>query len=146
MIKKKVIRCKLINNYNINEHWIFEIIKPEHQFNYELPSIPNIYARCEKSMELFDELSRKNIQKYKFKFNDIICINSVAGSGKTSTLLKLGLKYNKEKILYIAFNRSLVVDLEKKLKKLNIKSICPKTFDSLIRLIFIIRNKLDENI
>ena len=80
-----------------------EGIKLFKNINNELDSVNIIYARCKKSMYLLDDIHRKYICDYLFNENDILAIKSVAGSGKTTTLLNIAKKHNDKKILYIAF-------------------------------------------
>ena len=55
-----------------------------------------------------------NSDKLSFK------INAVAGSGKTTTLLEYAKKNSNLKILYLAYNKSLQVSLQDKLKEYNL--------------------------
>ena len=96
-----------------------------------------IYARCKKSMELLDDIHRKYVCDYLFKENDILAIKSVAGSGKTTTLLNIAKKHNDKKILYIAFNKSLITEIKNKIKTQKIRNIKPFTFDALLYKLFI---------
>lgn len=101
-----------------------------------LSEINIVYARCKKSMEYLDEKHRNYISEYKFKKKDLIAIQSVAGSGKTTTLLNLAKKKMNEKILYLSYNKSLINEITIKIKHLKINNIIPKTFDSLLYNIF----------
>jgi hypothetical protein len=96
-----------------------------------------IYARCKKSMYLLDDIHRKYVCNYLFNENDILAIKSVAGSGKTTTLLNIAKKHNDKKILYIAFNKSLITEIKDKIKSPNIHNIQPFTFDALLYKLFI---------
>ena len=96
-----------------------------------------IYGRCKRSMCLLDDIHRLYINNRKFKANDIIAIKSVAGSGKTTTLLNLARKFSKKKILYLAFNKSLITEIKDKIKKENINNLLPHTFDALLYKLFI---------
>jgi hypothetical protein len=96
-----------------------------------------IYARCKKSMYLLDDIHRKYVCNYLFNKNDILAIKSVAGSGKTTTLLNIAKKHNDKKILYIAFNKSLITEIKDKIKSQNIHNIQPFTFDALLYKLFI---------
>ena len=96
-----------------------------------------IYARCKKSMYLLDDIHRKYVCNYLFNENDILAIKSVAGSGKTTTLLNIAKKHNDKKILYIAFNKSLITEIKDKIKSQNIHNIQPFTFDALLYKLFI---------
>lgn len=103
----------------------------------EIPIIPIIYARCRASMYLLDGIHREYIKKHKFKKNQIVGIKSVAGSGKTTTLLTLSKIHKKKKILYIAFNKSLIKEIKNKIRKEKIKNLYPKTFDALLYSLYI---------
>ncbi len=87
-----------------------------------------IYARCDKSMILLDDIHRNYVNNVNLLNNNIIAIKSVAGSGKTTTLLNIAKTHSKKKILYLAFNKSLINEIENK----NIKNLYPMTIDSLI--------------
>ena len=104
---------------------------------------PVIYGRCNDSMMFLDKVYREYIYKHKFNKNDIIAIKSVAGSGKTTTLLELSKIHKNKKILYIAFNKSLIDEIKDKIVKKDIKNLYPFTFDALSRLIFI--NNMKKN-
>ena len=58
-------------------------------------------------------------------------INAVAGSGKTTTLLEYAKKNSHLKILYLAYNKSLQVSLQKKLKEYNLNHMNVSTIHSL---------------
>ncbi len=103
-----------------------------------------IYGRCKNSMTFLDKLYRDYIYKHKFKKNQIIAIKSVAGSGKTTTLLELAKIHNNKNILYIAFNKSLITEIKEKIKERGLKNIFPLTFDSLMRTVFIIKTQIDN--
>ncbi len=97
----------------------------------EAESVRIIYARCKKSMMLLDGIHRRYVKRHLFEKNDILAIKSVAGSGKTTTLLDLAKLHNK-KILYLAFNKSLITEIEGKIQRDKIKNLNPMTFDSLL--------------
>ena len=99
----------------------------------ELEKVRIIYARCKKSMYLLDGIHRRNVNKHQFEPNEILAIKSVAGSGKTTTLLELSKIHNTKKILYLAFNKALITDIGAKIKKQGIKNLHPQTFHSLVR-------------
>tara|TARA_A100001015_G_scaffold313174_2_gene419838 strand:+ start:355 stop:2490 length:2136 start_codon:yes stop_codon:yes gene_type:complete len=123
---------------------IFDFIPDELKYNNDLFEIDLAYARCEKSMELFDKINRKKINKLvKQNKNEIIAIKAVAGSGKTTTLLNLA-DIIKTKILYIAFNKALIEEVDDKKRKLKKKNIYPNTFDKLMRNIFISRTNIQN--
>lgn len=97
----------------------------------EAESVRIIYARCKKSMMLLDGVHRRYVKRHVFAQNDILAIKSVAGSGKTTTLLDLA-KLHDKKILYLAFNKSLITEIEGKIHRDKIKNLIPMTFDSLL--------------
>lgn len=66
-----------------------------------------------------------NSDKLSFK------INAVAGSGKTTTLLEYAKKNSNLKILYLAYNKSLQVALQEKLKNYNLPYMQVSTIHSL---------------
>tara|TARA_B100000035_G_scaffold315203_1_gene334408 strand:+ start:2127 stop:4193 length:2067 start_codon:yes stop_codon:yes gene_type:complete len=113
-----------------------KLFHDNHNKQKKLDSIKICYARCRQSMYLLDEIHRNNLKKYNFKKHDIIAIKSVAGSGKTTTLLDLAKINKSKKILYLAFNKNLITEIQTKLKKQNITNLFPRTFDSLMRNIY----------
>ena len=112
----------------------------------ELEKVRIIYARCKKSMFLLDGIHRRYVNKHQFEPNEILAIKSVAGSGKTTTLLELSKIHNTKKILYLAFNKGLITDIDAKIKKQGIKNLHPQTFHSLARGAFISVNKKEPEI
>jgi ATP-dependent exoDNAse (exonuclease V) beta subunit len=112
-----------------------EIINNNLKNNIEVINI--IYGRCENSMIFLDKVYRDYIYRHKFKNNEIVAIKSVAGSGKTTTLLELSKIHNNKKILYIAFNKSLISEIKDKIKNQSITNLIPITFDALMREVFI---------
>ena len=98
-----------------------------------IETIKTINARCLNSMQGLDSVHRKYINKHTFGNSDIIAIKSVAGSGKTTTLLNLAKIHKDKKILYLAFNKNLITEIRKKKSS----NLYPRTFDSLMRDIFI---------
>ncbi|MGE0050113.1 MAG: UvrD-helicase domain-containing protein [Arcobacter sp.] len=66
-----------------------------------------------------------NSQELSFK------INAVAGSGKTTTLLEYAKRNSNLKILYLAYNKSLQISLQKKLKDYNLPYMHISTIHSL---------------
>ena len=102
------------------------------RFNENMEQINIIYGRCKKSMTLLDDIHRHYITNYKFNKNETIAIKSVAGSGKTTTLMEIAKRNSNKKILYLAFNKSLIEEIGEKVKKQSLKNLHPKTFDSMI--------------
>ena len=95
-------------------------------------SIQIAKARCEASMYKLDDIHRNYVNSHNFKHNDVVAIQSVAGSGKTTTLLNLAKIHKTKKILYIAFNKSLISEIKQKVYQQSIRNLIPMTFDSLI--------------
>ena len=112
----------------------------------ELEKVRIIYARCKKSMYLLDGIHRRYVNKHQFEPNEILGIKSVAGSGKTTTLLELSKIHNTKKILYLAFNKALITDIGATIKKQGIKNLHPQTFHSLVRGSFIAVKKREPDI
>ena len=111
--------------------------------NIEITNV--IYARCKKSMYLLDDIHRKYVNTHVFNKGDILAIKSVAGSGKTTTLLNLAKIHNKKRILYVAFNKSLIEEIKGKIKEYKITNLFPFTFDALIYdCYYTIKNKNPE--
>jgi len=98
----------------------------------EMEKVPIVYGRCKKSMTLLDDIHRRYVYKHQFQPNEIVGIKSVAGSGKTTTLLELAKIHAGKKILYLAFNKALITEIEGKIKKQSINNLFPCTFHSLI--------------
>jgi hypothetical protein len=114
-------------------------------FNKSIECTRIMYARCKKSMYLLDDIHRKYVNTHQFKKNDILAIKSVAGSGKTTTLLNLAKIYNKKRILYLAFNKSLITEIQSKIKSNKIDNLKPSTFDALLYdCYYNIKNKRPE--
>ena len=148
-VEKKVLFCKIISFENVKKNFNNKDLQSENnnKLNYpEIPSVDVIYARCKKSMKFLDKLYRGYINNYNFQKNDIVAIKSVAGSGKTTTLLNLSKIHNDKKILYLAFNKSLINEINEKKHKQGIKNLYPKTFDSLMREIYIKINDIEPSI
>ena len=137
---EKVSLKYILENTDLNKNISKEIIKELEEINTNIKKCNFINARCIKSMEKLDDIHRNYIKKDIFKKNEIVAIKSVAGSGKTTTLLNLAKQHNKKKILYLAFNKSLIEEIRNKLKKQNITNLYPVTFDSLMRKAFIKKN------
>ena len=97
-----------------------------------MESVQIAYARCKDSMLHLDDIHRTYIRELDFNGNNSIAVKAVAGSGKTTTILDLAKKHSKKRILYLAFNKSLVTDIEGKLVKKGIRNMEVRTFDSLL--------------
>ena len=112
----------------------------------KIEQIKIAYARCERSMFKLDDHHRQYINKHNFKTNDVVAIQSVAGSGKTTTLMTLAKTHKAKRILYIAFNKSLITEIKQKVYTQGLKNLFPMTFDSLLYQMFIAIKKRDPNI
>ena len=107
----------------------------------EIPTVNIIYARCKKSMFLLDGIHRRYVKRHVFQDNDILAIKSVAGSGKTTTLLELAKIHSDKKILYLAFNKALISEIQLKIKNQEIKNLSPLTFDKVLYQMYINNKK-----
>jgi len=103
-----------------------------------------IYGRCEKSMLLLDDIHRNYVNRYFFKEKDVIGIKSVAGSGKTATLLELSKTHSNKRVLYLAYDKNVIKEMENKSK--NVNNLIVKTFDSLMYEIFVFNEDRELNI
>jgi hypothetical protein len=138
-------KFRIISENVLREMWLCKIISgddlPE-KFNEngdDINEVNVIYGRCVDSMKFLDKVYRKYIYKHKFSENDIVAIKSVAGSGKTTTLLELAKTHAKKRILYIAFNKSLITEIRGKIVEKKIKNLFPVTFDALMRDVYIFK-------
>jgi superfamily I DNA/RNA helicase len=93
-----------------------------------VPEVEMIYGRCVPSMRFLDSKHREYVNIMKLGKGDILAIKSVAGSGKTTTLLKLADVHKNKRILYLAFNKSLIEEIKQKAPS----NLQPRTFDSLL--------------
>jgi hypothetical protein len=134
-----------------NETCLKNIIRDEGLLYYrgitkELELVRNIYARCKKSMFILDGVYRSYIKRHKFEQNEVVAIKSVAGSGKTTTLLELAKIHENKKILYLAFNKALITDITTKISKQKIKNLVPCTFHSLVYNAYVSNKKREPDI
>ena len=67
-----------------------------------------IFANCNKSGLLLDKIYRDEFMKIDYNRYKIISVKAIAGSGKTTLLLNFAKEMNHKKILYLAFNKSIV--------------------------------------
>lgn len=107
------------------------------KLNNKLKLTRTINAKCSLSMNLLDNIHRNYVLSKNLSHNEILAIKSVAGSGKTTTLLNVAKKHKDKNILYLAFNKSLVSEIQSKIKKENIKNMKPFTFDKLMRQVYV---------
>jgi hypothetical protein len=141
--------CKVITFSDFLELSSLKNIITEKEIEYyqnkklDIEITPVIYGRCECSMTFLDKVYRDYLYKHKFNKNEIVAVKSVAGSGKTTTLLELSKIHKNKRILYIAFNKSLIDEIREKISKKQIKNLYPITFDALSRLVFI--NNMKKN-
>ena len=123
-----------------------EYFKSLEQTSISIETIPIAYARCEASMVFLDTIHRNYVNAHVFKPNTVTAIQSVAGSGKTTTLLNLAKIHATKRILYIAFNKSLITEIKDKIKIQGIKNLYPYTFDALLYQLYTQVKKRDPNI
>ena len=134
--------CKILTYEQLLEQSnLTNIVKKENKTDIEIIQV--IYGRCINSMNFLDKVYRDYIYRHKFVKNQIVAIKSVAGSGKTTTLLELSKIHNNKKILYIAFNKSLISEIREKIALKNIKNLYPTTFDALMRDVFIKKTNIE---
>lgn len=84
-------------------------------------------------------LTKEQQEVVNIDFKDILLVNAYAGTGKTSTLIEFCKKRKDKKILYLAYNNSMVKEAEKKFKLLSNVSV--KTMHSLAYSQYGIQNK-----
>ena len=142
ILKDKTI-YKIQIDGKIRNMWICDIImaqeEPEVSNADDIEDMDIIYARCLKSMLLLDPLMREHLKNIEYENNMNYAIKAVAGSGKTTMLLDIAKENSGKRILYLAFNKSIVVEVRKKKNKVA-KNIQPYTFDALMRRLFIENN------
>ena len=61
----------------------------------------------------------------------ILKVNAVAGSGKTTTLIELAAHYKHSKILYLAYNKSVAVEMREKAKARELSNLTVHTIHAL---------------
>ena len=110
------------------------------QYSTNMEMVPIVYGRCKKSMTFLDPYIRQYVLDIEYEKNMVYAIKSVAGSGKTTTLLKLAEVNNDKRILYLAFNKAIVADIKKKKSK----NLYPYTFDAFIRRLYMDKYKTNE--
>lgn len=125
-VRRKVWFCELVQEHEV------ELLtgKKVKVSNVKMPEIEFISGRCTPSMTYLDPIHRAYVNTLQ-KFN-ILAIKSVAGSGKTTTLLNMAKTHASKRILYLAFNKSLVEDITSKCPT----NMVPKTFDALLYGVF----------
>lgn len=119
-----------------------KVVKKEGKSDIQIVSV--IYGRCVCSMTFLDKVYRDYLYRHKFIKNEVVAVKSVAGSGKTTTLLELSKIHSNKKILYIAFNKSLITEIKEKIKDKKITNLFPVTFDALAREVFIYRTDVEN--
>lgn len=126
-IVRRVIFCQLITYEEVK--LLNSGVAPIHvNRGTHVPEIVTIFGRCEASMRFLDTKHRDYVNTLVFKKGDVLAIKSVAGSGKTTTLLKLAEANKNKRILYLAFNKSLIEEIRRKATP----NLYPRTFDSLL--------------
>ena len=135
--------CKILTFEQVLEQCdLKNIVKSSSKKDIE--TVPIIYGRCLNSMNFLDKVYRDYVYRHKFVKNQIIAIKSVAGSGKTTTLLELSKIHVSKKILYIAFNKSLITEIKEKIASKDIRNLIPTTFDALMRDVFIKKTNVES--
>jgi len=85
-------------------------------------------------------------QKKIINTNDNIIINSVAGSGKSTTILYYAQKYQNKNIIQLTYNSMLKIEILSKANKLNIKNMKIHTYHSLVTTYYDNSSYDDEHI
>ena len=142
-----VVFCNIISK----EEFLNDITEDEIFTKYitdnDIPTLNTINTNSSKTMKILDKKNRRYIDNLKFNNENIIySINSVAGSGKTTTLLNIAKNNKNLKILYIAFNKNIIEEIKGKKEKNSISNLYPQTFDSLLRKIYIDTHGFEPNI
>ena len=136
--------CKVLTFAQLKEIINGEEEVQDDQTKPDIEWIDIIYGRCEASMKFLDKVYRDYVYKHKFESGQICAIKSVAGSGKTTTLLELSKIHRDKRILYIAFNKSLITEIKEKIKGKMMNNLIPTTFDALMRDVFINKTKMES--
>lgn len=125
-VRRAVWFCEIVQEHDV------EILtrKSVTMSTLAMPEIEFICGRCVPSMTYLDRIHRTYVNTLDH-FN-ILAIKSVAGSGKTTTLLNMAKTHASKRILYLAFNKSLVEDISNKCPP----NMVPKTFDALLYGVF----------
>ena len=143
-VKRMVYFCKVATYEYLNLNELICINDIDDNFYYDILDIEKrplkvincINGRCDKSMRYLDPIHRNYTLQHDFKKFNILSISAVAGSGKSYTLLQY-IKQNKDKrILYLTFNKNLILEMEGKLKQHSIINVELRTFDSLLVKIY----------
>lgn len=108
----------------------------DYDFVSSVKAVKAVKARSVSAMEFLDGVHRDYIYKHDFVAGDVLAVTSVAGSGKTTMLLKLATIHKTKRVLYLAFNKSLQTEIAGKIKAGNIKNMSAMTFDSLMWHLF----------
>ena len=121
---RRVLFCQVITREEVT--LLNKGVSPIHVTRgTHVPEIEMIFGRCEASMRFLDPKHRDYVNTLALKKGDILAIKSVAGSGKTTTLLKLATAHKKKRILYLAFNKSLIEEIKQRAPP----NLQPRTFD-----------------
>jgi len=123
-----------------------EGVKHYNSIAAQVETVRIMYARCKKSMFLLDTIHRDYVQSCDLAKGDIVAIRSVAGSGKTTTLLNIARHHRDKKILYTAFNRALIEEINKKLIDEGIPNVKAVTIDKLLYDIFTVMTGHPPNV
>lgn len=124
---RQVMFCQIISHEEVI--LLNKGVSPPHVHRgIHVPEVEMIFGRCEASMHFLDAKHRDYVNLLNLKKHDILAIKSVAGSGKTTTLLKLAAVHSQKRILYLAFNKSLIEEIKQKAPV----NLHPRTFDSLL--------------
>ena len=79
-------------------------------------------------MSLIPEPSYKQKVVINVVGNNNVLVDSVAGSGKTTTILHIAMHYPEDNILVLTYNKKLQLDTQEKLRKLTINNVRVYTY------------------
>ena len=77
------------------------------------------------------------------KSNNLLSIEALAGSGKSSTMMEIVKKMKKRKFLLIVFSKQLQLETEKKAKKLGLSNLSVRTINAMAYSSMMFGNKWD---
>lgn len=125
--RRRVLFCQLITHEEVQLMRGAQVPHVD-RGGAQVPEIEMIFGRCEASMRFLDAKHRDYVNTLTLERGDVLAIKSVAGSGKTTTLIKLAEVHASKKILYLAFNKSLIEEIGRRAPP----NLHPTTFDSLL--------------
>lgn len=92
-------------------------------------------SHCPRAMTLLDRVHRDVLARLDLReasMPRISAVRAVAGGGKTTLLMDLARRHASSKILYVAFNRAIVTEIQGRAKAARLTNLHPTTFDGLV--------------